>query len=105
MSSSVPRLEESLCCWNSNRVVSIRSFVQCGRLMEQMMRYSAGVVVELSMRSRGELSPPLVAVPMILVAEEASCVCIGEQAVRDYSLVANRGRKFSSVSQGNGLAF
>ena len=86
-------------------MVLIRSFVQRGQLMEQMMRYSAGVVVELSMRSRGELSPPLVAVPMILVAEEASCVCIGEQAVRDYSLVANRGRKFSSVSQGNGLAF
>jgi len=36
------------------------------------MRYSAGVVVELSMSSPGELSPPLVASPMILVAEKAS---------------------------------
>ena len=67
------------------------------------MRYSAGVVVEVSMSSLGELSPPLVAIPMILVAENASRVCIGEQAVADYALIANRGRKLSSISQGNDL--
>lgn len=81
MSSSVPRLKESLCCWNSDGVVLIRSLVQRGRLMEQMMRHSASVVVELSMCSRGELPPPLVAVPMILVAEKMSHLCIGEQIV------------------------
>lgn len=67
------------------------------------MRYSAGVVVEVSMSSLGELSLPFVAIPMILAAENASCVCIGEQAVADYTLIANRGRKLSSIGQGNDL--
>ena len=74
MSPSVPmlRIEESSCCWSSDRVIMIQPTVQCSHRMGQMMRYSAGVVVELSMSSPGELSPPLVASPMILVAEKAS---------------------------------
>jgi hypothetical protein len=72
MSPSMPRLKESTCCWSSDRVIMIRPTVQCSQIMGQMMRYSAGVVVELSMSSPGELSPPLVASPVILVAEKAS---------------------------------
>ena len=49
----------------------IRPAVQCSQLKEQMMRYSAGVVVELSMSSPGELSLPLIAAPVILVTEKA----------------------------------
>jgi len=71
MSPSVSRLWESLCCWSSDRVIMIRSAVRCSQLQQQMMRYSAGVVVKLGMSSLGGLPPPLVAAPMILVAEKA----------------------------------
>ena len=73
MLPSMRRRKESSCCWSSDRVIVIRPAVQCSQIEEQMMQYSAGVVVDFSMRRPGELSPLLIAAPMILVAQEASC--------------------------------
>ena len=55
-----------------------------------MMGFAACVIVDL-VRASGlrELSQPLVAAPVILVAEKTSFARLGEQLVRDYALVVN----------------